>query len=75
VIQVLGPVYEALELEWDPSTSGSVSDELGREIDTGEIEEALIAELGKKYELVDSELDEQTMNEAARSLEGAAPGA
>jgi octanoyl-[GcvH]:protein N-octanoyltransferase len=61
VARALEPVYEALELDWDPATSGDVSAELGRQVDTGEIEEALIAELGKAYELVDAELDEETM--------------
>ena len=28
--RVLVPVYEALDLDWDPSTSGSVAEELGR---------------------------------------------
>ncbi len=40
VARALEPVYEALELEWDPSTSGDVSEEVGREVDPGEIEEA-----------------------------------
>ncbi|HEY6654730.1 MAG TPA: hypothetical protein VI028_11430, partial [Solirubrobacterales bacterium] len=71
VARVLEPVYRALELEWDPATSGSVADELGREVDVGELEEALIAELAKRYELVDAELDEETVETAARSLEAA----
>jgi octanoyl-[GcvH]:protein N-octanoyltransferase len=61
IARVLVPVYKALELDWDPATSGSVTEELGREADTGELEEALIAELDRRYELVDAELDEETM--------------
>ena len=68
VARALEPVYEALELDWDPATSGDVSEELGREVDPGEIEEALIAELAKSYELVDSELDEETIRRATDSL-------
>jgi octanoyl-[GcvH]:protein N-octanoyltransferase len=68
VARVLVPVYRALKLDWDPATSGSVAEELGREVDPGEVEEALIAELGKRYELVPSELDEETMRLAAESL-------
>jgi octanoyl-[GcvH]:protein N-octanoyltransferase len=75
IARVLEPVYETLDLDWDPATSGSVSEELGRDVDPGELEEALIAELAKSYELVDSELDEQTMSEARRSLEEVARGA
>ncbi len=77
IARVLEPVYAALELEWDPATSGSVSEELGREADPGELEEALIAELGRRYELVDSELDQETMRLASELLEaeGATPSA
>jgi octanoyl-[GcvH]:protein N-octanoyltransferase len=71
VARVLVPVYRALDLEWDPATSGSVADELGREVDVGELEEALIAELAKRYELVDAELDEDTVRLAGEALEEA----
>jgi len=71
VARVLEPVYRALELDWDPATSGSVAEELGREVDVGELEEALIAELAKRYELVDAELDEGTVEAAACSLQAA----
>ena len=37
------------------------------QVDPGEIEEALIAELAKHYELVDAELDEETMHRAEAS--------
>ena len=74
VARALEPVYRALELEWDPATSGDVSEELGREVDPGEIEEALIAELAKSYELIDAELDDQTVESAWRSLEEAVSG-
>jgi lipoate-protein ligase A len=73
VARALEPVYEALELEWDPATSGDVSAELGRQVDPGEIEEALIAELAKTYELVDAELDEETLRQAEGSLEAPTP--
>jgi octanoyl-[GcvH]:protein N-octanoyltransferase len=73
VARALGPVYEALELEWDPATSGDVSAELGRQVDPGEIEEALIAELARTYELVDAELDEETLRQAEGSLEAPTP--
>jgi octanoyl-[GcvH]:protein N-octanoyltransferase len=64
VARALKPVYAALELEWDPATSGDVSAELGRQVDPGEIEEALIAKLARSYELVDAEIDEETMSRA-----------
>jgi octanoyl-[GcvH]:protein N-octanoyltransferase len=71
VARVLEPVYRALELDWEPATSGSVSEEIGREVDPGELEEALIAELAQLYELVDAELDEETMRRAAEMIEQA----
>ncbi len=74
VARALVPVYDALELEWDPATSGDVSTEIGRPVDPGEIEEALIAELGRSYELVDSELDWETLEQAQDSLAGASSG-
>jgi octanoyl-[GcvH]:protein N-octanoyltransferase len=71
VARVLEPVYAALELDWDPATSGSVSEELDREVDPGELEDAVIAELAKTYELVDAELDPDTMRVAAEVLDEA----
>lgn len=71
IARVLVPVYEALQLDWDPATSGSAAEELGREVDVGELEEALIAELAKSYELVDAELDDETMRRAEGALEAA----
>src|SRR5918996_486359 len=70
IARVLEPVYRALELDWDPATSGSVSEEVGREVDPGEVEEAVIAELAKRYELVDAELDEETLRAAAQMMRG-----
>jgi lipoate-protein ligase A len=75
IARVLEPVYRALGLDWDPSTSGSAAEELNREVDAGELEETLIAELAKHYDLVDGELDEETMERAARSLGEAKAGA
>ena len=69
IARVLEPVYRALELDFDPATSGSAADELRRDVDPGELEEALIDELAKRYELVDAELDEVTVRAAARTLE------
>jgi octanoyl-[GcvH]:protein N-octanoyltransferase len=68
IADVLIPVYEALGLDWNPATSGSVAEELGRDVDPGELEEAVIAELAKSYELIDAELDEETVELAEESL-------
>jgi lipoate-protein ligase A len=56
----LEPVYAALELDWDPQTAGSVEDEVGETTLNG-VEEAVVAELGRHFELVDAELDSATL--------------
>ncbi len=66
IADVLDPVYRSLDLDWDRTTSGSVADEIGRDVDRGEVEEAVIAELGRRYELIDTELDERTIDLATR---------
>jgi octanoyl-[GcvH]:protein N-octanoyltransferase len=66
---VLDPVYEALELDWDRATSGSVADELGRAVELEEVEDALVARLGERYELEEVELDPETLALARRILE------
>ena len=73
--EVLEPIYEALELDWDPATAGSLALELGEDdqtIPTGVadplIERAIAAlrgVLSQTYELVESELDERTREQAA----------
>jgi octanoyl-[GcvH]:protein N-octanoyltransferase len=68
--RVLDPVYAALELEWDPRTAGSISDELGREVELREVEEALIARLSASYELEESDLDQETLARAERIASG-----
>jgi len=56
----LVPAYRELGLEWDPATVGSVADEVpGTTLDAAEA--AIVAELGKHFELVDAELDERTL--------------
>ena len=65
---VLTPVYDALELDWDPEATGSVEDELG----VGEFEDvkhAVLDEFVSRYELTEGKLDAATIA-VARSLEG-----
>ena len=63
---VLVPVYEALELDWEPATAGSASAELGRELGAEELADALVAELGASYELEEADVDPETMELARR---------
>ena len=66
--EVLVPVYSELGLEWDPATSGSVSAELGREVPAGEVTDAVVAELGAGHDLVEADVDPETMSLAERLL-------
>jgi octanoyl-[GcvH]:protein N-octanoyltransferase len=62
---VLDPVYAALELDWDPATAGAVADEApGTAVE--EVEGALLAALGERYELVATGLDGETLRLAER---------
>jgi octanoyl-[GcvH]:protein N-octanoyltransferase len=72
IARVLRPVYEALDLDWDPATAGSVAGELDREVELEEVEEALLAKLREHYELVDAELDDETMRRAREAVGSAA---
>jgi lipoate-protein ligase A len=65
----LVPVYEALELDWDPRTAGSVEDELPG-IGVEQAERAILAELARELELVEATIDDRTLELAARIEQG-----
>jgi octanoyl-[GcvH]:protein N-octanoyltransferase len=60
VREALLPVYEALGLDWDPATAGSVEDEVG-DVTTSQVADAILARLGQRYELTDTTLDPETL--------------
>jgi lipoate-protein ligase A len=60
VRDILIPVYRALELEWDPATVGSVEDELGT-APLEAAEQAILAQLGARYEVEEAPLDQATL--------------
>jgi lipoate-protein ligase A len=62
---VLVPVYQALGLEWNPSTAGSVADELP-DITLDEAERALVEGLSELYDIEDAPLDSETLAIAQR---------
>jgi octanoyl-[GcvH]:protein N-octanoyltransferase len=66
VREPLVPVYEALGLDWDPATAGSVADEVTG-VGLDQVIEAIRSEYARDYELTDAELDHQTL-QLARSL-------
>jgi octanoyl-[GcvH]:protein N-octanoyltransferase len=69
VRDVLVPVYHALELDWDPGTAGAVADEVDAAVPPSwaDVRDALLAEYAREYEIVDAELDPETIELARRS--------
>lgn len=64
--RALIPVYEALGLEWDPATAGSVEDELGS-VELEAVEEAILDRMrAAGHEPVAGSLDADTLALAAR---------
>lgn len=68
VREALEPVYEALELAFDPLTTGSIEDEVGA-ISVEQVRDALLDELSREHALVPGHLDDETLV-VARGLEG-----
>jgi octanoyl-[GcvH]:protein N-octanoyltransferase len=62
---VLVPVYQALGLDWNPSTAGSVADEVPG-VSMDDAEDALIAELEELYDVDEAPLDRDTLAIARR---------
>lgn len=62
---VLVPVYQALGLEWNPSTAGSVADEV-EGITLDDAERALLEQLEALYEIEEAALDPETLAMAQR---------
>lgn len=56
---VLVPVYEALGLDWDPGTCGSVAEEVT--VEQEEVADAITAELSVRYDVYEDELDPDTI--------------
>ena len=63
---VLGPVYEALGIPWEPRVTGSVAAE-SPGVDWDAVRDAVLAEYARDYELVEGRLDPETLA-LARSL-------
>jgi len=58
--RVLGPVYGALDLAWEPAVTGSVDAErAGTSWDA--VRHAVLAEYARDYELVEADLDDATL--------------
>ncbi len=61
---LLATVYEALELDLDPDTVGSVEDEIGS-IALEDVEEAILGAMSEEFDLIPAELDADTLSRAA----------
>jgi octanoyl-[GcvH]:protein N-octanoyltransferase len=57
---ILRPVYAALGLDWEPAASGSVRTE-APSADRASVSDALVAEYSREYDLVDDEVDAETL--------------
>jgi lipoate-protein ligase A len=60
VNDVIGPVYAALCLDWDPAASGSVRSESAGAT-WSSVRDALIAEYAQEYDLIEGEVDAATL--------------
>jgi octanoyl-[GcvH]:protein N-octanoyltransferase len=63
--QVLVPVYEALGLPWRPEATGSVQAE-DEALSWEHVGDALVTEYARHYELVEAEVDDETLALARR---------
>ena len=64
---VLGPVYEALGIDWDPGTVGAVAEEIG--LGGGSwsaLCDALLDQYARLFEIEEAELDPETLELAQR---------
>jgi lipoate-protein ligase A len=59
------PVYDALGLDWDQATAGSVEDEVAGVTVQG-VEDAILARLGRAYDLREAPVDPETLSLAER---------
>ena len=67
---ILVPIYEALDLAWDPKTVGSIEEELGAPRDLERVAEALLAEFDTRYRLRETVIPEQVLIEAEKLAPG-----
>jgi lipoate-protein ligase A len=61
VRDILVPVYEAMDLPWNPQTTGSIEDELGAPRDLEKVADVLLAAFADRYELKPGALDDATI--------------
>ncbi len=67
VRDILIPVYEALGLEWDPDTTGSVRDE-APDVTYDDVQQAILDQFAKSYEIVSGSMPAEVV-ELAKTIE------
>jgi lipoate-protein ligase A len=60
---VLIPVYRALQLDWDPRTTGALADRAPG-LDNRKVSDAIIAAMSKRFDLVPGEMPPSVLDEA-----------
>lgn len=61
ILEALVPVYEALELDWDPATAGSIEDEVAGTT-TDSVAAAIVEVLAERFDLTEAKLDGDTID-------------
>lgn len=57
---ILVPVYDALALNWQPNTVGSVEDELGS-VSYEDVRQSIVDEFASRYDLYEAPLNDETL--------------
>ena len=60
IVEVLRPVYAALGLDWRPEATGSVRSEVAG-ADWAAVSDAIVTEYAREFDLVEGELEEETL--------------
>ncbi len=68
--RVLEPVYEALDLVWNPRTVGSIEQELGAPRDLDRVADALLRQFDDRFQLQETLIPEQVLIEAEKLAPG-----
>jgi lipoate-protein ligase A len=65
VQEALVPVYEALGLDWNTATAGSIEDEVS-DVTVERAADVILARLGERYDLSETRVDAETLALAER---------
>jgi len=74
VRSVLVPVYEALQLSWDPDTTGAIED-ISSDVPVSEVIDSVMEQLGRTYQLTPGQVDTASEEAALDRIPDHQPGA